>query len=1543
MAEVARRRLRQVFQFLQAMNEVRNPAITQVEELPWQLWLDDLPVHPCIVRGMTDDTSAAIDGEQWLLKVRRPVCKEAPPLPAELVGWVAEGWQHIDKKVTIFEKRILRDEQGVAIEVPFTAGRQRARLWSRWAAQRDAWVKAEMPAYRVMQLFTRLFELYSRLEREGERFEIILGDGLLAWNREDREFYHPVLLQRVQLRFDAQVPEFIFQGTGRMPELYTDMLGYFGDDVATAIHRVRVDLEGGRFHPLGGRETARFFQRLITQLSPYGEFVGDSRPPKGGEIPRLGRAPVIFLRSRTLGYSAALERILEDLDRREELPGFLQQIVGVQPAEPGALTASGDQDLEESSNDRQPLLNAMVKASDHELMAAMDVAVALEPAGAGTGAIDPNGYDEQVLLSKEANGEQLRIARQLQTHGAVLVQGPPGTGKTHTIANLIGHFLAEGKRVLVTSYTTKALAVLWEKIVEPLQPLCISVMTESHRQQMERAIDAIAARLGSDDEYTLEREATELAEHRAELLTQLRRLRADLQQARWDEYIPVEVLGEKIAPSEAARWVRAHETTDGWIPAPVQLGAPLPLSQTEWEFLYASNGVLSAQDDQELLADLPAMELLWPPAQFATVVQELRRLHESTREEQRAFWCPLIEEKTPETLRTLAERLEQAVAALQYGQAPPWQRAALLAGMSGEVAMMPWKNLLTLIDEVAGRALQAQEDFITYAPELPASDELPAVDELAALLKDMRSQVAQKGAIPKMTLLWKQPWKKVLQAARVNGREPESVADFSALITLVELRAAQQRLQERWSRQLEPLDAPALATLGEAPEQVAAQIGMQIRHCLYWYRDKWLPLVNELEKLGFTWSAFWETVPLIVGPFGPVERLVRAVEKELPPIMAAQIDRLRMTRLQGEWTELRKRLEQAAPVGQGTTIDGLIQAVLLGNAEAYRQGYLRLHELVTKREIKKQRTALLEKLALVAPNWAQQIKERTARHGSTVAPGDVEKAWKWRQLWTALEARACRPLDDLQGQIHSVSEALRRTTAQLVEKKAWAAQIKRTTGPQRQALMGWKATMRKIGRGMGARVPELMAEARKLMLDCQTAVPVWIMPLNRVVENFDPIKNRFDIVIIDEASQADALALAALYMGSQVVVVGDDQQVSPLAVGADQTQVQRLSDMFLVGIPNRHLYDAQFSVYELAGTVFEPVCLREHFRCVPPIIQFSNQLSYQGKIKPLRDSSDVRLRPFTVAQQVQGAVRSGDKNPREAETIASLLLACTEQPEYAHATFGVISLLGEDQAALIDGLLRRMMAPEEYLRRRIQCGNSAHFQGDERDVIFLSMVYGPEKKALPLLTTGPLDREKKRYNVAASRARDQLWVVYSLNPDVDLKPGDLRRQLIQHALYPEAIDGAEANTEDTSSFVQMVRDWLGQRGYRVTIQWPVGEYRIDLVLEGATGRVALECEGDRFSTPATVAKEVERQAILERLGWRFVRIRGSQFFRDPEGTMAVVVARMAQLGILPEAGRSLPEEAMVPVPAEQPVPLQERVSRRAAEIRQAWASHGKGG
>jgi len=145
----------------------------------------------------------------------------------------------------------------------------------------------------------------------------------------------------------------------------------------------------------------------------------------------------------------------------------------------------------------------------------------------------------------------------------------------------------------------------------------------------------------------------------------------------------------------------------------------------------------------------------------------------------------------------------------------------------------------------------------------------------------------------------------------------------------------------------------------------------------------------------------------------------------------------------------------------------------------------------------------------------------------------------------------------------------------------------------------------------------------------------------------------------------------------------------------------------------------------------------------------------------------------------------------------------------------VVSLVGDEQAIEIDNLIRSHVSPDRYELHRVLCGNAAQFQGDERDIVFISLVDTAERGALSLR-----DQElfKQRFNVAASRARDQMWIVHSLSPHSDLKADDLRRQLIEHAEDPARLMRAleEKDKRTQSNFEREVMKRLATAGYRVT-------------------------------------------------------------------------------------------------------------------------------
>jgi very-short-patch-repair endonuclease len=1500
---IAREKLTRVFRYLEALNQHRNPPKRQIHEQLWSLRLCDLPEHSAIRRGIAKLSSPKTKGGQsqdreaananFILKVERPRLTRPPAPPNEIAAWLQERWDDPAQPV-VFEES-MRDEStdGALCRVAsLTDDPARVASFERWKLARSEWVSTEKPARAAMKIFESLYSLYGRIDREGERVELVLGDGILSWRRSEGSIYHPILLQRLQLEFNAAVPEFTISEADHPVELYSALFQSMNDVDGRVVGRCREELEGAGFHPLVNGATSEFLKRLVVQLSARGEF-SEQAPEKEASDPCIGRDPLLFLRGRTLGFAAAIEGILADLRTREDLPWSLLNIVG-----------------EEFPNSN---------AGDASVLA--------------SGSAPLHG---DVLLSKPANQEQIRIAQQLEEHGGVLVQGPPGTGKTHTIGNLIGHLLAQGKSVLVTSHTTKALRMVRHHIVPELRPLCVSLLESDldSRKQLESAVGSIAERLAMADAGSLELEAKRLESERADLLKELEEIRVELMDARAAEYRDIVIGGKAWVPADAARQVAQEKGTHAWIPGPVAAVAPLPLVPGDLADLYRSSVSISREDENELSGHLPDLHSLPRVEEFEDAIGESNRLRMEDLDVRSDLWDSHVPSCSPGVIEGLAAALTKAVEPLSGRD--QWKLAAVYAGKYGDVHRQPWDQLVALVRLVHREAGCVQESFFKFGPE--ASGDVPA-KELERIADEIVAHLEGGGRLGSLTMFAHKSWSQFLEQTKVNNVRPSRVEHFRALREFLRLQVLRQDLRARWDRQMVPLGAPNSKEMGEEPEKTLIQYCDSIEDCLGWQEHTWRPLRQQIFDVGFHWEKLLAEQPAIIGSNGELRRIGKAVIDELLPVFESRFKKSKLLQLEEERRELKTQLKLASRMAKASKVTNqLLTAVSEEDAARYREAYEHLLELKSKQADLDLRRALLAKLEGAAPAWAGAIRNRSGEHGRGDPPRDAPSAWTWRQLNDELDRRASVCLESLQAKIEKLRERMRRLTVQLIDRRAWASQARRTSSRQRQALVGWLDTIRRIGKGHGIRVSLLRAEAARKMSECRGAVPVWVMPLSRVVENFDPRTTRFDVVVIDEASQSDVMALVALYLGRAALVVGDHEQVSPSAVGQDLGVIQNLIFQYLRDIPNADLYDGQMSIYDLARQSFGgTTCLVEHFRCVPEIIQFSNMISYDGRIRPLRDASRVHLRPHTIAHRVSGSSRDGKINRQESVALASLLAAALEQPEYKKndagqpMSFGVVSLVGDEQAIEIDNLIRAHVSPDRYELHRILCGNAAQLQGDERDVVFISLVDTAERGSLSLR-----DQElfKQRFNVAASRARDQMWIVHSLSPHHDLKPDDLRRQLIEHAEDPmrlmSALEEQEKRTQ--SDFERELMKRLLAAGYRVSPHWRIGKYRLDLVVEGGGSRLAIECDGDRYRPLEKLPEDMERQSVLERMGWTFTHVRGSEFLRNPSGAMRVILEKLEKMGI-PTTADSSGEQSNDHTSHD----VIDRVVRRAEELRKAWS------
>ena len=476
---------------------------------------------------------------------------------------------------------------------------------------------------------------------------------------------------------------------------------------------------------------------------------------------------------------------------------------------------------------------------------------------------------------------------------------------------------------------------------------------------------------------------------------------------------------------------------------------------------------------------------------------------------------------------------------------------------------------------------------------------------------------------------------------------------------------------------------------------------------------------------------------------------------------------------------------------------------------------------------------------------------------------------------------------------------------ELAAEKAWFFCLSHITDRDRSSLKAWKQSVKSIGKGKGRSAPRHRKAARKRMEECKTAVPAWIMPLYRVVENIKPDTEPFDIAIIDEASQTGPDGFLLNYLAKKIIVVGDKEQISPENPGINNEDVEILKKQYLSGIKFSEYIGRDYSYYDYCEILFtrSHIQLRKHFRCMPEIIQFSNQISYSAgtPLIPLRQYGSSRLPSLktTFVDDAISKVGSGQfpQNEKEAQAIVNQIKECIIDPAYKGKTFGIISLQGKVQVQIIEKALAEI-DKNEIEQRAIQVGDAYTFQGDERDVIFLSMAVAKDwpMKAFTKSTY------KKRYNVAASRAKDQMWLFHSVEIN-DLSKEDFRWQLLEHCMSApqtrkvcssEKLQELDLKIKETpnktpqnapdpfrSWFEARVFSQIAHRGYNIIPQYEVSGYKIDIVIIGSKGRLAVECDGDYWhSVDEQEAKDLERQWNLERCGWTFWRVRESEFNRN---------------------------------------------------------------
>ena len=1336
------------------------------------------------------------------------------------------------------------------------------------------WVKDEAPRRETIALYGSLFALQASLAApDGTPQEFVCGIGYAALARGGKRLNYPLLTVPLDIELDHK--SHVISVVPReevAPSVEADPLDALElkqvDAWRKDARRVLDALEDAPLSPFAPETYDAILRQAAALLDPQARYL-DS---EGEIVPPPTPSPELIV-SDAFGFFQRERRATQLMADLQGFRALLED--GDAPVEiPGAIAALFTEPSSEVAHEDFPTFRGINSIP-------------------GVTSSDGDGAD--LFFPKPFNGEQVQIAQRLAVRDGVVVQGPPGTGKTHTIANIISHYLATGRRVLVTSQKSPALQVLQDQLPAPIRPLAVSLLDSDREglRQFRASVDLIAERLQSLRRSEIDNEIAALDARIDGLHRTLAKLDHQIDELGRTALQSVKLDGEAIPPLDAAKEVLDAGEDAWWIEDAITPDARHTPSFTN-DDIAACRQARSALG--ELLGylgqPLPPVTLFADIEAIVATHTDLAQAAAIKREISSGALWPLVDE-TPESVEGAAELYERL--STWTGQrdalgkaSPPWDHAleALLASPSDPV--------LLAIRGLRDDASELAEDhawFMTRPVELPA-DGLNDPRFMAAI-EDLQDGGQGLGALAG---LFARRTKQALSMVRLRGKAPHGAEDWQAVVRHVRSHDRAAMFTASWNHACTGTDLPNVASPGPAAGREALRVVERLEG-LSALQAEAAALTKALRKLLPHWG-------------GTVER--NQDTGSTLYCLKLHLDRARLAKAEATRRNLFAELgaHQTGIHEDARTFLSTLGAENISDADC-RKGLIvlarRIEQLHGLRPHFEAVDQISEKVTSSgASRWATHLRSSPTVGEDPWCPSDWRKRWRLRQLASWLDAS--QKLDafrTLHGERQKAEGDLSRAYTRLIEQRTWRELKKQASPAVMTALSAYAVAVGRIGKGTGKSANRHRKTARHAANAVKGALPCWIMPHHRVSESLPAELGIFDLVIVDEASQSTLAALPALFRARQILVVGDDKQVSPDHVGLAMDQANARAARYLssqVGLFQAPMRE-EASLYDLASVIFggDNLMLREHFRCAAPIIEFSKRQFYRNELRPLRLSkSSERLDPVLVDVRVTDGYRNGKTNLPEADYIVSELRRMGDDPAFEGRTFGVTTLLGTEQAALIYKRIEGELGIPFIEKYHLRVGDPSAFQGDERDVMFLSMVV-TVGNATALSGLG----FEQRFNVAASRARERMILVRSIELD-QLSPRDaLRRAILEHFRSPfpaDATDMQDARGRCESDFEREMFDLLAERGYSVDTQVKVGGHRIDMVVEGDEDRrLAIECDGDRYHGPEQWPSDMARQRTLERAGWRIWRCFASRFVRERDAVIEELINLLSTMDIRPRS------------------------------------------
>ena len=1097
--------------------------------------------------------------------------------------------------------------------------------------------------------------------------------------------------------------------------------------------------------------------------------------------------------------------------------------------------------------------------------------------------------DDNVLFPLPSNDEQFNIVDKVKESNIVLVKGPPGTGKSHTIANLLSHYISEGKKVIVTSEKSKALEVLRDKLPTQIRSLSLALLSSKGvDKDLEHSINNVLKNQVDDKELPKIKKAIEKLTEKLNVVYNSKQTvnKKIIELMSKDTVCHKEELNSlmnfrsdgNLTLMEIAKWLDNNRNY-----AFVPLGDVENYSYTNpVEFFDKLDDICDdiRNNCYAISSSVPEYES-FKTNDIELYIKERIGYKNYTLANPKLISSIKQSALNDEIIKKLEELLSTVSKVYLY-----LDKEFVRSNIKYEVFISKLSDIVDLMKENKSNILLTEEALYDY--EVVCDDPVNTI----LVLDDLLELYDKSGKINIINKLKVSSLIKRLDNLKVNGSfltkdnvsrdllfNIRNILNYEMIVNTIRKKINQVLEVDLFEKlninknKFGKYQNDILDILDGVINFEKNVVG--INKCLETVVNKNLFTINYLNEDEDFINSVYNDLKYYV--------TVNSSEKSTKAIIADIRNFYKDYNLQN--------LEKVLISIETSQLEEFINS---------KNQLLREIGIINKYiDLKKLYSNFVSDKGGLIDNYIYNLSIEDRKY----VKSNLDSILKYHYVekyYLALEEKEI-DLPSLYVERENLVREEKKVIEELVATKGWYYQNINMTSGINLSLNKWINLKKKLGSGKGKNANLLLRQMREEMNVAKNAIPVWIMPIDKLIEQY-PFTNDspFDVLIMDESSQSSIYSISALSRAKKVIIVGDDKQISPTNAFTSLDGINDIRTKYL----RNNSWDLQISrdtsIYDIIQTICgnKKITLTEHFRCLPEIIHYSNKTFYNMEINPLK----VRGKDNTISKPIKtiyvpNAVckRSGNLIMNEAEMnrILTLLSDISVDKEYDNKTIGIIALqnnMSKYIQKLIEAIMKRF--GEEFItERKIKVGTTYDFQGDERDVIILSMGVSSicengDRYSFRALTTQEFDRS---FNVAASRAKEQMILVHSVTLE-ELSPNCNRYKLLEYCLNYDSEREKSYEELFESVFERDIYYHLTSKGYSLTPQFVIGNYRLDFVLTNENNqKIAIECDGDKYHGIEELDNDLKRQSILERCGWKFVRIRASEYYYDKEKCINKVV------------------------------------------------------